>query len=27
LFQPGDRIFGCGNIAGIPLSLAAVLDR
>jgi poly-gamma-glutamate synthase PgsB/CapB len=27
LFQPGDRIFGCGNIAGIPLSLAAVLER
>jgi len=27
LFQPGDRIFGCGNIAGLPLSLAAVLDR
>jgi hypothetical protein len=27
LFQPGDRIFGCGNIAGVPLSLAAVLDR
>ena len=27
LFQPGDRIFGCGNIAGIPLSLATVLGR
>lgn len=27
LFQPGERIFGCGNIAGLPLSLAAVLDR
>jgi len=27
LFQPGDRIFGCGNIAGIPLSLATLLDR
>jgi hypothetical protein len=27
LFRPGDRIFGCGNIAGLPLSLAAVLDR
>jgi len=27
LFQPGDRVFGCGNIAGLPLSLAAVLDR
>jgi len=26
LFQPGDRIFGCGNIAGLPLSLTAVLD-
>jgi len=21
LFQPGERIFGCGNIAGLPLSL------
>ena len=27
LFQPGDRIFGCGNIAGLPLSLTAVLER
>ncbi len=27
LFQPGDRVFGCGNIAGLPLSLTAVLDR
>jgi len=27
LFQPGDRVFGCGNIAGVPLSLANVLDR
>lgn len=27
LFQPGDRVFGCGNIAGLPLSLAAVLAR
>jgi len=27
LFQPGDRVFGCGNIAGLPLSLAAVLER
>ena len=26
LFQPGDRVFGCGNIAGLPLSLAAVVD-
>jgi poly-gamma-glutamate synthase PgsB/CapB len=26
LFQPGDRVFGCGNIAGLPLSLAAVLN-
>jgi len=26
LLQPGDRVFGCGNIAGLPLSLAAVLD-
>ena len=22
LIQPGDRIFGCGNIAGLPLALA-----
>ena len=27
LFQPGDRVFGCGNIAGIPLSLVALLGR
>ncbi len=27
LFKPGDRIFGCGNVAGLPLSLAAVLGR
>lgn len=27
LFQPGDRVFGCGNIAGLPLSMANVLDR
>jgi len=27
LFQPGDRVFGCGNTAGMPLSLAAVADR
>jgi hypothetical protein len=27
LFRPGDRIFGCGNTAGLPLSLAAVADR
>jgi len=27
MFQPGDRIFGCGNIAGLPLSLVAVLGR
>jgi len=26
LFQPGDRVFGCGNIAGLPLSLAADLS-
>ncbi len=26
LFQPGDRVFGCGNIAGLPLSLAAVVN-
>ena len=22
LFKPGERIFGCGNIAGVPLALA-----
>jgi hypothetical protein len=22
LFQPGDRVFGCGNISGLPLALA-----
>ena len=22
LFKPGDRVFGCGNIAGVPLALA-----
>lgn len=27
LFKPGDRIFGCGNISGLPLSLAGALDR
>lgn len=27
LFRPGDRVFGCGNISGIPLSLANVLER
>ncbi len=27
LFKPGDRIFGCGNISGLPLSLARALDR
>lgn len=27
LFKPGDRVFGCGNIAGLPLSLTAVLER
>lgn len=27
LFQPGDRIFGCGNIAGLPLSLAIESDQ
>jgi hypothetical protein len=26
LFQPGDRVFGCGNIAGLPLLLAADLN-
>jgi poly-gamma-glutamate synthase PgsB/CapB len=24
LLQPGDRVFGCGNITGLPLSLATV---
>ena len=27
LIQPGDRVFGCGNIAGIPMSLTAVANR
>jgi hypothetical protein len=27
LFHPGDRIFGCGNIAGLPMSLAITLGR
>ena len=27
LFEPGDKIFGCGNIAGLPLSLASVNKR
>ena len=27
LFKPGDRIFGCGNIAGLPMALASVLER
>jgi poly-gamma-glutamate synthase PgsB/CapB len=27
LFKPGDRVFGCGNIAGLPMVLASVLDR
>jgi hypothetical protein len=22
LFRPGERVFGCGNIAGVPLALA-----
>ncbi len=26
LFQAGDRVFGCGNIAGLPQSLAGVLN-
>jgi hypothetical protein len=25
MFKPGDRVFGCGNIAGLPLTLAASL--
>jgi poly-gamma-glutamate synthase PgsB/CapB len=27
LFKPGDRVFGCGNVAGLPMALASVLDR
>lgn len=27
LFRQGDRIFGCGNITGLPLSLTAALDH
>jgi len=27
LFRPGDRVFGCGNLAGLPLTLTAVGDR
>jgi poly-gamma-glutamate synthase PgsB/CapB len=27
LLQPGDRVFGCGNIAGLPLSLATAQDH
>jgi poly-gamma-glutamate synthase PgsB/CapB len=27
LFRPGDRVFGCGNIAGLPLALATSLVR
>jgi hypothetical protein len=23
MFKPGDRVFGCGNIAGVPLALAS----
>jgi hypothetical protein len=23
LLQPGDRVFGCGNVAGLPMALAA----
>jgi len=26
LFRPGERVFGCGNIAGLPLALATGLD-
>ena len=26
LFRPGDRVFGCGNIAGIPMALAENVD-
>jgi len=27
LFRPGDRVFGCGNISGLPMTLAAAMDR
>ena len=27
LFQPGDKVFGCGNIAGLPLALAIESDQ
>lgn len=27
LLKPGDRVFGCGNVAGLPMALASVLDR
>jgi hypothetical protein len=27
LFKPDDRVFGCGNIAGLPLDLANALHR
>ncbi|MBT8069160.1 MAG: hypothetical protein KJO80_01895, partial [Gammaproteobacteria bacterium] len=27
LLRPGDRMFGCGNIAGLPLALATSLAR
>ena len=27
LLQPGDRVFGCGNTAGLPLSLATAQDH
>ena len=26
IFHPGDQVFGCGNIAGLPLSLITTLD-
>jgi poly-gamma-glutamate synthase PgsB/CapB len=27
LLQPGERVFGCGNISGLPLSLVTAQDR
>lgn len=27
VFNPGDRIFGCGNVAGLPLQLVAAIGR
>ncbi len=27
IIDPGDRVFGCGNVAGLPLELATLLGR